>query len=258
MRYLLLCFLPTMVYGQLLQLAPPRFTSGDVFFKGKTTVAMEFALENATIHYSFMESPSVQAATYTLPLKINTSSTIKAISYHPDFLPSDVATRHYTAVKHRPDSMKLYKAAHKNYPGQGAASLFDLKKGGSNIHDGNWLGFSGDTVTTEAYFSDNISCKNLIISTLSDYNSWILPFKKVMIEGQIQGGSWVEIGFWTATDSSEQIAPKVDYANYVSIPLKRMNTRKLRITMEPFGNLPPGHPGAGSPAWLFLDEIVFQ
>ncbi len=258
MRYLFLYLLPTMLHGQTIQLAPPQFTSGDVFFKGKTSVSMEFALENASIHYAFNGKASVDSPTYTLPLQIDKSLVVSAIACHPDFLPSAPTERYFVAASHTPDSMHLFRAAHEKYPGKGAASLFDLKKGSTNIQDGNWLGFSGNTVIVEALFLDKTLCKKLVLSTLSDYKSWILPFKKVTVQGKNRAGNWIEIGQWAAADTSKLIAEKAEYANFITLKLNRLKTRTFRIEIEPFGNLPEGHPGAGSPAWLFLDEIIFQ
>jgi hypothetical protein len=31
--------------------------------------------------------------------------------------------------------------------------------------------------------------------------------------------------------------------------------RYVRIHVQHIGDIPPGFPGAGSPAWMFLDEI---
>jgi hexosaminidase len=35
-----------------------------------------------------------------------------------------------------------------------------------------------------------------------------------------------------------------------------LNTRYLRLTAKTYGVIPPGKPGEGNGAWLFLDEIV--
>ncbi len=258
MRYLLPCFLPVILFGQSIQLAPPRFTAGDVFFKGETTVSLEFALEKAIIQYSFQGRPGNRAATYTLPFSLKSSTTVWAISRHSDFLQSPVVERRFIEIMHQPDSARLDKPVHKNYSGNGVASLFDLKKGSADIQDGNWLGFAGGALTIEAFFVDIINCKQLIISTLIDYNAWILPCRKIVIEGKTHRGKWVEIGYWAAAEPAVPISSKPEYACYRPIKLKRIKTRSFRIKIEPFGNLPTGHPGAGTPAWLFLDEIVFQ
>jgi hexosaminidase len=41
----------------------------------------------------------------------------------------------------------------------------------------------------------------------------------------------------------------------VGIHFQTINTRYLRILIKNFGKIPAGNPGAGTPAWLFVDEI---
>jgi hypothetical protein len=43
-----------------------------------------------------------------------------------------------------------------------------------------------------------------------------------------------------------------------TLKLTASRSDTIRIQIIPFGKLPEGHPGAGNPAWLFLDEILFQ
>lgn len=160
MRHLFLCFFPAVLLGQSIQLAPPKFTAGDVFFRNKTTVSLEFALENATIHSVFNGKPTANSPAYTLPFQIDKSLVVRAISCHPDFLASDPIEKYFIAANYLPDSMLLYRPAHEKYPGKGAASLFDLKKGSSNIQDGNWLGFLGNTVIIETFFLMKHPAKN--------------------------------------------------------------------------------------------------
>lgn len=37
-----------------------------------------------------------------------------------------------------------------------------------------------------------------------------------------------------------------------------VTARYLRVTAQNYGLLPPGHEGAGKPAYLFADEILVQ
>jgi hexosaminidase len=39
---------------------------------------------------------------------------------------------------------------------------------------------------------------------------------------------------------------------------KPVTARDLRVTAQTYGALPPGHEGAGKPAYLFTDEILVQ
>lgn len=257
MRCLLFLF-PAFLQAQSIQLAPPRFLSGDVFFIGKTQVAMAFDLDSAVIHYALDGTPSGHSPVYTTPVQIRESTNLRAVSTHPSFLMSAVAEKQFLKVKYQPVSINLLTEPNKSYPGRGAASLFDLKKGSSDLHDGNWLGFLADTVVVETNFRQNIQCKTLLISTLYDINAWVLPFREITVLGKNKLGIWQKIGYWQLPDDKATLASPALYTDFQYITLQKFKTRQIKIEMVPFGPLPVGHAGAGKPAWLFLDEIGFQ
>jgi hexosaminidase len=37
-----------------------------------------------------------------------------------------------------------------------------------------------------------------------------------------------------------------------------MNVRYIRVLAKNRGSCPDWHPGAGNPAWLFIDEVVVE
>ncbi len=37
-----------------------------------------------------------------------------------------------------------------------------------------------------------------------------------------------------------------------------LNTRYLRIKAKNYGTIPPGYAGSGSPAWIFVDEVIVK
>ncbi len=253
-----LLFVPAIINAQSLQLAPPQFQTEGVFFRGKTQAILSFDLEKASIHYTFSGTPTLLSPIYTHPITCRKSCSISAISTHPDYLPSIVTQKQFIKITHRPKKLNLLTPPHNNYPGQSAKSLFDLKKGSLNLHDGDWLGFEGDTVVVESFFEHKIHCKSIIISTLSDLNAWILPMRKITVFGENAHGSWEKIGSWEAMDGASIPNSPVSYATFQAVELQYFITNKIRLEIIPFGDLPNNHPGSGKPAWLFLDEIVFQ
>jgi hexosaminidase len=40
------------------------------------------------------------------------------------------------------------------------------------------------------------------------------------------------------------------------LKLNGQKARYIKVQAENYGKLPEGHAGAGSPAWLFVDEMV--
>lgn len=257
MRYLIWLFFPVVLHAQTFQLAPPQIPQAEVFFQDSLLVKLEFDLDQASIHYALGSVPSGVSPVYTHPIHITESTTIRAFTSHPDFRNSAVLERSFIQVKNSPKMIELHAAPHRDYPGKGAISLFDLKKGSADLHDGQWLGFLGDTISMEAVFEQKIHCKNLLISTLNNINAWILPMREIRVSGKNSRGKWVQIGHWTQDDLTPEETP-ADHAFFQSVALHSMNTRNVRIEIIPSGPLPAGHPGAGQPAWLFMDEIIFQ
>jgi hexosaminidase len=254
MRYLFL-LLPVLANAQTLRLAPPKIPADHVFFQGKTRVPLAFDLERAVIRYALDVEPGVESAVYHQPIELKQSCTLQAQTFHPDFAASSAAKRQFIRVKYVPSAMRLGAAPNKSYPGNGALSMFDLKKGGGDLHDGHWLGFAGDTVVLEADFKSKITCKKLLISTLRDLNAWVMPLRQVEVYGKNKSGAWQKIGQKTLVNRDDATP---DYALYEPVALDAFKTAHFKIVLMPYGPLPAGHAGAGSQAWLFLDEIVFE
>ena len=42
------------------------------------------------------------------------------------------------------------------------------------------------------------------------------------------------------------------------IEFENVQAKYLRIESENIGTCPPGHPGVGSDAWIFVDEVVVE
>lgn len=257
LRCLFLC-LPALLGAQTIQLAPPRISSEHVFFLGKTSVTLDFDLDGAVIHYAQDAIPDAHSPVYHKPIRLTQSGSVKAVATHPDFTTSPVAERRFIRAKVQPKTMTLSTRPNENYPGKGVLSLYDLAKGSGDLHDGNWLGFQQDSVFIEADFKKKTHCNKLLFSTLSDLNAWVMPMRAVVIWGMDRAGKWQNIGSWQAPAKDAPGSNLVKGNVFIEVPLLAMTTNKIRIQMLPFGPLPAGHAGAGTPAWLFLDEIVFQ
>ncbi|MBL0183581.1 MAG: hypothetical protein IPP96_15345 [Chitinophagaceae bacterium] len=98
---------------------------------------------------------------------------------------------------------------------------------------------------------------------------------KVTIHVLDQNGSWiylpaqVEITYIPDIDFTEEqlknfpkevkaVDPLKDKgARIISIESKQ-KCRYVKVVAKNFGIIPPGNPGAGNPAWLFVDEIEVQ
>lgn len=256
---LILMCLPAFLWGQRYQLAAPGINADSVFFFKSTNVQLEFDLDSATILYTTDGAlPIGNAPVYKKPFTLTETTTLRAKAVHPEFLPSLFVEKQVFKVPLRPDSVYLQTTPDSAYAGKGAATLFDLQKGEKDLHSGRWLGFKGDTIVLELFFKEPIMSKRLIFSTLFDAGAWVFPPAAVEVLGAETGKDWRPMGVWSARSDTSWKERPARYELFERVVLRPVAVERLRIRIIPFGRLPEGHPGAGRPAWLFLDEIFFQ
>ncbi len=259
-RYFLLLLLsPVFVWGQRFELAPPQIQVDSIFFRESAKVTLAFDMENAVIHYTTTGGyPSDDMPSYTKPLIVKESGPVRAKVRHPEFSSSPMIERRLLKASYLPDSVVLRKPADPLYPARQDTSLFDLQKGSRDLKDGRWMGFRGDTVVLEVYFKKPVSCRSLVVSNLVDADYWIFPPARIEVFGATGDKSWQPLGVRTARDIGATTKPQTDYDLFQQVLLRPVEVERFFIRIFPFGNLPAWHSGAGTPAWLFIDEIVFQ
>lgn len=255
---ILIC-LPGWALSQRYQLNSPRILADSVFFRQKASVQLEFDLDGAVVSYTADgKIPGKNAPVYQAPFTVDSSATIRAKAEHPEFLTSVMTEKQVFKVSAVPDSVRLLTMPDTAYRGKGAATLFDLQKGGRDLHDGRWLGFRTDSVVVTAQFKQATASRLLLLSTLFDPGAWIFPPRSVEVYGQIGDKPWMPMGRWTARPDTPWKDRPAKYDDYLRVVLRPVKVDRLRIRVIPYGALPEGHPRAGTQAWLFIDEIAFQ
>lgn len=252
LRYLFL-LLPFFSNAQSLQLAPPRLLVSESFFQEKAIVQLEFDFPGAEIFYQI---DAGAPRPYKKPVVIRKTCVFSAFCTHPDFTKSVSVTQALIRVKQRPSVIRLATMPHQSYPGSGANGLIDFKQGSNDLHDGQWMGFAGDTVVLEVQFSNKTKIREVVVSALNNPGAWVFPMRKIEVFKANADGLWQLASMWE-TDSPEGQDQRPASVFRKSTPIQA-TVDKLKIVIYPFGALPDWHPGKGSPAWLFLDELLFQ
>jgi hexosaminidase len=195
---------------------------------------------------------------YHRPLQVRKSSVVRAIAVHPDYQDSEVAAAGFVKITPMvPSEISLDMPASPKYPAQGAKTLADHKKGGADIHDGNWLGFEGTPAGLTMHFDKDIQPSNMTISALVATGSWIFPPQSIEVLGSLNGREFFPLGHMKYDAGASAPHPS-DGQNFYTLPLLKQTVRHLKVVVHPYGQLPDWHPGAGKPAWLFLDEIIVE
>lgn len=151
---------------------------------------------------------------------------------------------HFNHATARP--ITLITPPHERYSTGGAFSLVDGIRGSSRRVDNEWLAWTRD-VTITVDLGEEKDITHIGIGALGDTHSWINLPKDVVMSVSSDGTSFREVG---------SAAPQADASGKVELGLSvSTKARHVRLEVRSAGPIPEGFPGAGNPAWLFLDEV---
>jgi hexosaminidase len=128
-----------------------------------------------------------------------------------------------------------------------------------------WLGWrEGVTITVDLGSEQDISY--IGIGALNETHSWIHVPNVVEFSVSNDGKTFTDLGVDLPTMNEIPLqtvdaawrkdkAMAVIQGRHEFTTNKTATARYVRINVQHIGNIPEGYPGAGNPAWMFLDEI---
>ena len=240
------------------QMADPVIEYDQLLFHKSTTVKLQLDLPEARIYYTLDGSePTERSTLYTAPVYMEESATLKVRAFHDQCRPSAIRSLSFIRIGN-PVQVKeatLKKQPSDQYAGKGVSTILDTKQGTLDFRDGNWLGFNGSDVELELVLDKPQEINTLIVSNLVDTGSWIFPPKQIELwlgDGQ---GNFLKIAS-KAVDEAREGMPGGQ--QFIQLQIGTVMGRLLKVVVRNQGKIPDWHPGAGTPAWLFIDEIVVK
>jgi len=150
---------------------------------------------------------------------------------------------HFNLATARP--ITLSTPPHERYNDGGAFTLVDGITAQEKRVNTEWLGWKeGVTITVDLGSEQDVRTAG--IGALNETYSWIHMPEQVEFSTSNDGKTFVSQGSVKARPGVGRNAYKFDLVT---------RTRYIRITVKHPGKIPEGFPGAGSAAWMFLDEI---
>jgi hexosaminidase len=142
------------------------------------------------------------------------------------------------------------------YPGTGPRTLTDGALGSLDFHDGLWQGWQGADLEAVVDLGAAQPITAVEGSFQQTMHSWILLPRDFTVWLSDDGATWRLAG----TATHEQPVERADaFLQRLAVPVPAGTTaRWVKVRAQAFGALPSWHPGAGSPAWIFCDEIVVR
>jgi hexosaminidase len=219
--------------------------------KGGVTVKLDSKLDGGQIFYTMDSSaPGPQGTPYTGPISVTQTGTLRAGL----FLDGKPYGNEYTQpfIYHKAIGRKITLAQppSPNYNPGSAFALLNGIEGVKEYNDNQWFGYSGNNLEATVDLDSVQDIQTVGLNTLNFKGPGIYPPKQVSFLVSDDGQQFKEV--------YKQNSFNRPGINQVRGHLKQVRGRYVKVIALNAGKIPAGAQGAGSNAWLFVDEIIIN
>ena len=212
-----------------------------------------FELKSATnsngIRYTTDGSnPNSSSIPYSNPIEIAEGQTIKAALFENEKQKSATIEQRFFWSKAVGKKITLINQSHENYSIGGALTLVDGIIGNKSKFGRDWLGFSGKDLNATIDLVKSETINKVTLCVLESQGSWIYFPKNIEVLISNDGQNFESV----AQLNSSEIK---DLKGEVVLEVKSKKAQFIKVIATNLGKISDGNPGAGSDAWLFVDEI---
>lgn len=182
---------------------------------------------------------------------------LQIVIREPQFSPIQTAT--FTKL---PDDKEVFLKSKysKTYHAGGPMGLVDGIRGKKNWRAGDWQGYQGQDFEAVVKYSGENEVSKLTASFLQDQRAWIFFPTEVSFYESADSTNWNLVE--TVSLSHKQARDEDNISLYEVGTTKRLNGSTTghfyKVVAKNYGALPNWHPGKGSPAYVFIDEIELE
>jgi hexosaminidase len=185
---------------------------------------------------------------YEKEIKMFSDGQISAAAFDNGLLISPLYQQSFSFSKSTGRNIVLSVLPNKSYNNGGAFTLVDGILGRIPWYGKEWLGFLDDQVDVTINLAGQDSISEVRVDLLSAPSSWIyLPEKiDVMLSKD-------DLYYYIVKEVDEKQIQEA--GRTVSLKFKKSMAKYVKVRITNSGIIPEGMHGAGSKAWLFIDEI---
>ncbi len=241
----------------ILQLSKPILVNEGII-KRDEPIQLKHAMPGVKIVYTLngTQPDSLKGLIYEKPIAVNETVKLKAIACRDGWYCSDLLTITNFVEGFRPIKVELQAPADKKYPGLGAVSLTDGRKGFTDVlREPAWLGFRENNF--EAGFDFGITpptLKKIVLSYGNSIGGYLFPPTEVEVWGGTDKEHLALVKKFK-TEMPKGYEPQRVEA--LGVEFEPAAHSYYKIVAKPLSKLPEWHSGKGQKGWFFIDEVFF-
>ena len=230
-------------------------TRGECVTGNGVSVVLE-AQGETPIRYTLDGSePTVDSPLYTEPVKITESCTLKARSERGGQMSGRTFEKSFTAHKAMGRPVRLVTTTHPNYTFNCPDLLTDGLVGEGPYNSGDFAGWYNQPFEVVVEM-DGAEYSEVTLSTIVFKYDWIMNPTSFTILTSEDGENFTEVAHMNI-----ECVGQMDDANGCqdyTLTFGQTSAKYLKVIAGCCTSLPEWHPGAGHPAFLFVDEVIVK
>jgi len=227
-----------------------------VFNETEKAIALDLHTEvpDADIYYTTDGSePSLSSNKYEEAVTIDASLKITAAAFVDNKKAGKNSRINFKLHHATARPVKYLSKPHKRYAGYSEITLVNSLRGSRNFSDGKWQGFEGDNLEVVIDLEKERELTNVSVGCLHQTGSWIFLPKEIKVLTSLDGESFTEAGSTINNVPLQGETQVMDFnVNIAGV------ARFVKVIVVNQGQVPEWHSAAGSPSWLFVDEVIVE
>lgn len=237
------------VQSDAVQLSTPLVKSSSIFVSENNYLNAPYLSPSQQLEILHREAKEKNVFGSQEEISLTKMGTYRIRSIAPSFKASEPVELQVLPPGKKIASIKWESKPEPKYFKSGEAVLNDERNAELAFQSKGWVG-SNEPFRLSVEMEREVNIDSLLMGTLFHPSAWIYPLASIKLS--IQSAS----GVATEKEFEIQVAGEMNEQRQEYITLN-LNERAERIQMEILPNkLPEQHPGAGTPSWIFLDELI--
>jgi alpha-L-fucosidase len=222
-------------------------------FTRNQEVRLVASSKDAKIRYTLDgKDPDINSAIYASPLVLRANTIVKAVAFLDDRTVGVTASANFRKARHLVSLRTQYS---QKYPAGGPLALVDGLKGGAYYSDPAWQGYEGNDLSAIVDLQSTKTINSVSTGFLQDIGSWVFFPEYVEYSFSENGRNF---GKSVKVTTDVPVNKEGSITSEFRANLPGMRARFVKVIARNIGTCPPGHPGAGQKAWIFVDEISIE
>lgn len=247
------------VADDYLALTPPILDNSHTIISQGEQIQLSHPIGGTTIRYTLDGSlpDSANGLVYEAPITIQEALSLHTIAWKEGWKASEVERYDIFFEGRPPQHTQLHTQANERYLGLGAATFTNAQRAPiTNLKDANWIGFQEEDFAATFTYEAPQAIRQIAFSYALHIPQYVFPPTAIRVYAghkphALRLQKEIKIPPFQE-DNFNQIKNEVIFVELTgeAFPYYKIEADNLRP-------LPPWHPGRGTPAWLFIDEVFF-